>query len=991
MDYKLPDNNITGGLRKGSTISNTLAMFTTNNSNQSIEPTPKVPKKFSQDKPFSSLFERTMSLIAKLYSLPDFEFYLFPDGVDALLKEEHPVIDPIGILWRCFRLGAPLCHLLNQLKPQNLLSVPDVSGMVTLNVCKKCIYFFLIGAKDELKVGDDQLFTISELYKDDTNGLVKVIHAVDLVISEIEKRGLFPPEKPFPFATSLGLEDPADNRSKVVAELLATERAYIESLQELLQYKDDLSKSNAISKDLIHSMFANLSELVDFQRRFLFSLETELALPPTEQHIGAIFLQYEEAFSVYDSMCANYSNAVQVGLQVQERLAGIGSIDAGRQLQAYLIKPEIAKYSTKENYPFLDELEEALLSVKRVTDRVNEVQRIQENRVLKDKLISLVEDWKDFNPTEWGDLMLYDKFQMLTQGSLMDYHIYLFERVILCCKEVTKDPTKLKKGKNGVDEPSTVYEIKGQIYANSITSIENTSDESIQHFELKVFWNDDEESFILKCRNIEQVELWLGRIHLTMTGDTKNVLNTLRLSQQSSNSDKGNQRRNIQSVNPMSLKDNVSRRVSDDHNMRNSMPASVHRSRTPNGTAEILPRGSSMYHNKNGMPRPRGASEASGMPPTREYTRKSSISGSSGMERTSSPRGPPKPPSSALPAPPSGPPSSALPRPPTADLPRPPMSGPPAAALPQPPSSGPPSSPLPLPPQGGPPMSPLPEPPMGRPPMAALPRPPSNGPPSSALPQTPSSGPPLSALPQTPSSGPPSSALPQPPSGPPMSPLPQPPSGGPPNAGLPRPPSSASSSRPPTSALPATPSGLGPMSPPPASPLPETPSSRPPTSQLPAPPSARPPNAPLPAVPGGPPSASLPSPPGERSRATRDGPPTGSLPSPPTSEGRPRRSTIEGASLRTSPGLTKVKTHYGDDIFILAVSSKGCKFEELLDKIERKINISGAAMPEGRRIKLRYRDEDGDFISINSDDDVEMAFELARRMSDRGTVTVMAQ
>jgi cell division control protein 24 len=247
-----------------------------------------------QEKPFVSLYERTMTLIGKLYSLPDYEYYLFPDGVDALLSgDSPPVIDPIAILWHCFRLGAPLCHLLNQLRPRNLIAVPDVSGLTNYtNVCKKCIYHFLIGVKEELGVTEEQLFAISELYKDDTNGLVKVINTVNMVFDEMQRRNIMPPEKKLPFATNLTAVETGDNRSKAVSELLITERKYIESLQELMIYQEDITKANVISKDLIHMIFANLNELLDFQRRFLFSLEATLALPPEEQHIGAIFIQY---------------------------------------------------------------------------------------------------------------------------------------------------------------------------------------------------------------------------------------------------------------------------------------------------------------------------------------------------------------------------------------------------------------------------------------------------------------------------------------------------------------------------------------------------------------------------------------------------------------------------------------------------------------------------------------------------------------------------
>ncbi len=58
---------------------------------------------------------------------------------------------------------------------------------------------------------------------------------VELVLEEIDRRGLAVPPKKLPFATNdiLGPEDAKDNRSKSIAELLATERSYVQSLQEL--------------------------------------------------------------------------------------------------------------------------------------------------------------------------------------------------------------------------------------------------------------------------------------------------------------------------------------------------------------------------------------------------------------------------------------------------------------------------------------------------------------------------------------------------------------------------------------------------------------------------------------------------------------------------------------------------------------------------------------------------------------------------------------
>ena len=118
-------------------------------------------------------------------------------------------------------------------------------------------------------------------------------------------------------------------------------------------------------------------------------------------------------------------------------------------------------------------------------------------------------------------------------------------------------------------------------------------------------------------------------------------------------------------------------------------------------------------------------------------------------------------------------------------------------------------------------------------------------------------------------------------------------------------------------------------------------------------------------------------------------PPIGALPSPPSR--RPSAPAPGGRISTSGSSLIKMKTHYGDLIFILAVPAHGAKFEEILDKVERKIRICGAAMPDGRRINLRYKDEDGDFVMLNSDEDIEMAFDMAKSQNDKGSVTIQAE
>lgn len=85
------------------------------------------------------------------------------------------------------------------------------------------------------------------------------------------------------------------------------------------------------------------------------------------------------------------------------------------------------------------------------------------------------------------------------------YHIYLFENVLVCCKEL---PSTNKKRPE-----DTTFALKGNIYMKSVLQIKDTSSPENQVFELKVFWRESTnvETFVLQCLNQEQVALWKTR------------------------------------------------------------------------------------------------------------------------------------------------------------------------------------------------------------------------------------------------------------------------------------------------------------------------------------------------------------------------------------------------------------------------------------------------------------------------------------------------
>jgi len=63
-------------------------------------------------------------------------------------------------------------------------------------------------------------------------------------------------------------------------------------------------------------------------------------------------------------------------------------------------------------------------------------------------LQSRVEDWKGHHLENFGDLLLDDIFVVTKSDIDREYHVFLFEKIILCCKEATAQPTKGGKGQN---------------------------------------------------------------------------------------------------------------------------------------------------------------------------------------------------------------------------------------------------------------------------------------------------------------------------------------------------------------------------------------------------------------------------------------------------------------------------------------------------------------------------------------------------------------
>ncbi|KAJ7262209.1 hypothetical protein B0H12DRAFT_1013069 [Mycena haematopus] len=524
-----------------------------------------------------SLYQRCSALRARLMQIRGFPFYF-----SLASPDNRQSTDPVTQLWDLFSLGIPLCYIFDQL--------PDDQGFNKINhsefnqeqydtnpdrAKKHAIALFAMQIRTD-KVTQNipgcELFTVTDLWdRNSTDGLVKVVETVTAIVKHLSADAFetSPPSPAFmsshdsydSFATDTTLVAPPANaqeaaRNNITKEMVETERKYVQDLEIMQKYATALAQSNLIDQDTIHLLFPNLNKLLNFQRKFLIRLEGTAELPWQDQRWGQHFLQAEDEFSVYEPYCANYNNACELMLSNEQNLTALNHlINVKTELPAFLIKPiqRVCKYpllldslikaSSAAGYQHYEELKSGSDAAKRITDKINEAQRRAENDQTVKSLYTRVDDWKGHHLENFGELLLDDIFVVTKSDIDREYHVFLFEKIILCCKEalgvppngkkVSKSNSILKKQSappslaglpGGVGQPqkrNTPLLLKGRIFLGNVTqavpvSPRNSTVSGVPaQFPLAVWWkgDDDLEFFTLRCRREDQMKQWESQIN----------------------------------------------------------------------------------------------------------------------------------------------------------------------------------------------------------------------------------------------------------------------------------------------------------------------------------------------------------------------------------------------------------------------------------------------------------------------------------------------
>ncbi|KXH48430.1 CDC24 Calponin [Colletotrichum simmondsii] len=480
-----------------------------------------------------SLYQICMSLKQRLSQVP---------GFDPYLQELDPN-DPVESLWALFRTGYPLLDIYNALQPEKPLEIEGANASASdSKKAKIALFKFIQACLKDLGIPSAECFVISDVLGNDTTGFVKTTQVVNYVLDIAEQRGLLLQLQPYP-EDDLPMEPGSklSYRDHIVKELVDTERKYVQDLENLYDLKSSLETKGIITGDTIHQIFLNINAILDFQRRFLIRVETTNSMPKTVQHWGAPFVTYEDAFDIYRPFIANQRKAAQVANQVFDQIKASGHPVAAdfNTLDGFLLKPmqRLVKYplllkdlmKKSEDEDIKADLAGGIESAERVLSKANE----EVNRDLLDEALddlrNRVDDWKNHRVEQFGRLLMHGVYTVVTGKSEQekDYEIYLFECILLCCKEISANKSRDKKDKTRSTGPkirnkNARLQLKGRIFMTNVTDIVSLAKPG--SYIVQIWWKGDPgvENFMIKYTNEEQMKKWAVALEAQRKENTPN-------------------------------------------------------------------------------------------------------------------------------------------------------------------------------------------------------------------------------------------------------------------------------------------------------------------------------------------------------------------------------------------------------------------------------------------------------------------------------------
>ncbi|KAJ5665906.1 uncharacterized protein N7477_008354 [Penicillium maclennaniae] len=498
-----------------------------------------------------SIYQSCVNLKRRLSEVPSFEPFLQEMAEE---DRERGNTDPVSSLWNCLRAGYPLLSIYNASGPEDELIV-DPAKVPEAKRPKAATFKFLQACLQDLAFPQQDCFLITDLYGESTTGFIKVIKMVNRVVDILEMQGQL--KRPSVADAPAGVQANVKltKREHILKELLETERDYVHHLQNLQALKKELEETGALTGDASHQIFLNLNNLLDFAQRFLIRMEQHYALPEDMQNWGSLFASHEEAFRQYEPFIANQMRCDEVCLKEWDKIkVAPRHIDLQQMvaqpktLNGFFVKPfqRLTRYPLMlselrkqlEDEQLQADITHAINTIQNVLDFANEAIHKEHLAAAVVDLSERVDDWKTLKMDAFGDLLRFGTFAVVKGDSGKDnereYHIFLFERILLCCKDINpnKQKTKLMMNK---DKPTLIgkgkprLQLKGRIYMANVTDIVCLQKPGL--YRIQIFWKGDPgvvDNFIIRYSNEDTMKNWYKDIDTqrTIQSERRTLRNT---------------------------------------------------------------------------------------------------------------------------------------------------------------------------------------------------------------------------------------------------------------------------------------------------------------------------------------------------------------------------------------------------------------------------------------------------------------------------------
>ncbi|XP_059481184.1 guanine nucleotide exchange factor DBS-like isoform X2 [Neocloeon triangulifer] len=309
-------------------------------------------------------------------------------------------------------------------------------------------------------------------------------------------------------------------RGHVLAELLDTERTYVSEMASILRgYRDELHVAEKEGRAPVQIygksdvLFGNLEDLHRFHRDvFLTDLENCITTP---ELVGLCFVQRRESFHrMYSTYCQNNPRSEALRQTAGEQQCAFfkecqQKLDHKLPLGAYLLKPvqRITKYQLllKDLLRYSEDLPNSLKELQSALDCMLVVLKCVNDSMHQ---VAITGFWG--NLMEQGELLMHGQFNVWIENKKdrlrelrlkpMQRQIFLYEKSILFCKRVGRDPE------------TATYQFKTFLQMSQVGLTENVRGSKGDQRKLELWLQGRQEVYTVQAQTMQHKEAFLKAI-----------------------------------------------------------------------------------------------------------------------------------------------------------------------------------------------------------------------------------------------------------------------------------------------------------------------------------------------------------------------------------------------------------------------------------------------------------------------------------------------